>query len=121
MLSKADELAILNETIEKLGKHSYLGPALKELAPMIEDQIRSDFEPDVAGEIKRLERTKENLKGDIDRLNEERHGLANDILCKRGELARLDREIRETASRAKDLAADLRGIAQTAASKAANG
>lgn len=44
-LSKAEEIAVLEKAIAKLGPDSYLGPWLGEIKAQVESQIRSDFFP----------------------------------------------------------------------------
>ena len=44
-MTKASELAVLDEAIAQLGPHSYLGPWLKSVRAEVDANIRSDFAP----------------------------------------------------------------------------
>lgn len=44
-MTKAKELEILDQTIEKLGEDSYLGPWLKQVRFEVEQMVRSDYFP----------------------------------------------------------------------------
>lgn len=46
-MTKAKELEILDQTIEKLGEDSYLGPWLKQVKFEVEQMVRSDYFPTV--------------------------------------------------------------------------
>jgi hypothetical protein len=43
--SKAEEIAILRETAERLGPHSYCANWLREMIPFVESDIRGDMAP----------------------------------------------------------------------------
>ena len=44
-MTKSEELAILDATIKKLGKDSYIGPWLRNVYPEVERDMRCDLEP----------------------------------------------------------------------------
>jgi len=46
-MNKQDELETLRKTAEKLGANSYCGPWLLDQLPQIEQDIRSDFFPQI--------------------------------------------------------------------------
>lgn len=46
-MTKAEEIAVLEKAIAKLGPDSYLGPWLTQVRSEVESSIRSDFFPDV--------------------------------------------------------------------------
>lgn len=46
-MNKQDELETLRKTAEKLGANSYCGPWLLDQIPQIEQDIRSDFFPQI--------------------------------------------------------------------------
>ena len=46
-MTKAKELEVLDQTIEKLGEDSYLGPWLKQVKFEVEQMVRSDIFPTV--------------------------------------------------------------------------
>jgi len=46
-MNKQDELETLRKTAEKLGENSYCGPWLLDQIPQIEQDIRSDFFPQI--------------------------------------------------------------------------
>jgi len=46
-MTKQDELETLRKTAEKLGSNSYCGPWLLDQIPQIEQDIRSDFFPQI--------------------------------------------------------------------------
>ena len=45
ILTKAEEIAILVETAERLGPHSYCANWLREMIPFVESDIRGDMAP----------------------------------------------------------------------------
>ena len=69
MLTKADELKILQSAISKLGDQSYLGPALSKLLPFAEREMRSDIEPDLVGAL-------DCMQADVARYEDQRRELA---------------------------------------------
>jgi hypothetical protein len=46
-MNKQDEIETLRKTAEKLGENSYCGPWLLDQLPQIEQDIRSDFFPQI--------------------------------------------------------------------------
>lgn len=51
-MNKADELKLMADLAKKLGNDSYCGPALVQLLPYIESQMRADFPVDLLGQFK---------------------------------------------------------------------
>ena len=103
MLSKAEELKILEATIEKLGPDSYLGPALEELLPFVASSIRSDLQPDLLGSL-------ELMKANLSRLADQRilysaelRDMEASIKSKTADVARLNLEIRAAKCTADEL------------------
>ena len=50
-MSKAEEIEILEQAVDRLGMDSYCGPALKELIPSMARDMRSDLCPTPMSEI----------------------------------------------------------------------
>jgi hypothetical protein len=49
-MTKAQELTIIKETIERLGPNSYLGPWLNSMLPSLKFDLRNDFPPGMTHE-----------------------------------------------------------------------
>lgn len=45
-MTKAEEMAVLDAAIKKLGRDSYLGPWLQEIRPGLESDLKNDLPPD---------------------------------------------------------------------------
>jgi hypothetical protein len=64
--TKESELYYLDQCIQHLTvERSYLGPAIKSMRGYIESCMKSDYFPDLAGEVKEMEVQKKYLHADI--------------------------------------------------------
>lgn len=70
-MTKLKELLILQGAIDALGNDSYLGPALEKFYEYAESQMRSDFEPNIVGEYRRLVEETHAKKEELKKLHEE--------------------------------------------------
>ena len=61
MWTKATELEAVKRLAKRLGANSYCGPALTELLPYMEAQMRDDFPVDAVARLREAQRDKEAL------------------------------------------------------------
>lgn len=78
-MTKAQEMEIFMEAIDKLGPNSYLGPALNDLVRFVDSDIRCDFVPDLAGMVDDLLGRKNVLEKEVIDLTLRRDALGQEI------------------------------------------
>ena len=118
-MSKEEEIKILKDAINKLGKDSYLAPALADFLPWVAREVRCDIIPDILGHFNFLEK-------EIDRRKEEAKELAakvaaiNELVKSREyELRRTEDELSRLYDKAKDNLVSIRDIANRSVNRGA--
>lgn len=107
MLAKAEEIKIFEAAVKKLGKDSYLGPALAALIPYLESDMRSDIEPDLKGYIDARTRELDDLTGRVDAEKAKLKDVEDKLTAKNRDLYRLMSEIDRAKESAKKLTDEL--------------
>jgi hypothetical protein len=81
MITKKEELEIINQTIAKLGPNSYLGPWLSSVRFELEAAIRSDLVPEVS-----LKQTSEQCARMVESAKRESQNITNRAKYKADEI-----------------------------------
>jgi hypothetical protein len=110
-LSKAEELAILRAAAKKLGHDSYLGPALESLLPHVEQEMRSDFMPDLLGLVAGLERRAADLTLAVRDMEKKLADLQRDVQSNQALAYSAECKLAGFRRKAAEMAADLNVLA----------
>lgn len=101
-MNKKQEYELLKEVAQKLGPNSYLGPAILELGPWIEQQMLSDIQPEIRSTLSELETRKTELKKEIIEMEKHLENLRQEKMSQQNDLDRLTRQLASSKTEIKN-------------------
>lgn len=110
MLTKTEEIKILQAAIKKLGNDSYLGPQLALLVPYIESQIRADIMPDILTCVQITEKLLTDNQAKLNEMEVRIRDLDKVEKEKQARVNSLDRELYDFQGRARSALSNLREL-----------
>lgn len=109
-MTKKEEVDLLRETADRLGPDSYVGPALIELLPLVWHDIRSDFQPDLLGHLKRMEQQADDKAREVADLEVKLQDINTKIAQGEATLRHINDQLDKVKDQARDAMAHLGGL-----------
>jgi hypothetical protein len=110
-MTKAEEIKALAAFARKLGPDTYLGPALSKLVPWMELEVRSDIEPDIVGQFRKMTDDLVLVRTQLSAEQTRFRVLATEIGAREAEIKRLDRGVDAARERASEALRELSRLA----------